>query len=57
MIKNNEDGTFSFITDSDAEKLHKYDEIVKLLDERSPYKGNRETCDLIRAIVKRGEKK
>ena len=39
-----------------AEKTRKYDEIVKILEERSPYGGKRETCDMIRAIVK-GENK
>lgn len=52
MIKTNADGTISIINDEDAVKLRKYDEIVKILNERDPYGGNRETCDMIRSIVK-----
>lgn len=39
------------IPDEVAEKLKRYEKIVKILEERSPYSGNRETCDTIREII------
>ena len=39
------------VPDEVAKKIHKYDRIVEILAERSPYGGNRETCDMIRAIA------
>lgn len=39
------------VPDEVSDKIRKYDEIVKILSERSPYNGNRETCDMIREII------
>lgn len=49
--KDNTDGTFSIISDPDAEKLRKFDKIVEILSGSDPYHGNRETCDKIRRVT------
>lgn len=39
------------VPDELAEKIYKYDSIVDVLNNSTPYRHNRETCDTIRKIV------
>lgn len=51
MIKTHTDGMHYTIPQEWADKIEKYDSIVELLEQRSPYEGNRETCNRIRKLV------
>ncbi len=53
MIKTHTDGMHYTIPDEWAEKLIKFEEIKKVLEERDPYHDNRGTCNKIREIVRK----
>lgn len=46
------DGQGYIIPDEWADKIRKFDEIAMTLEVRNPYTHNRETCNIIRQIVK-----
>lgn len=56
MIKTHTDGMHYHIPKEWNEKLKKYDRIVTLLESRSKYSGNRETCNMIREIINENQK-
>lgn len=52
MIVRAEDGMHYQIPDTWAEKVKKYDQIEKIINESDPFHGNRNTCSRIREIVR-----
>lgn len=57
MIKTHTDGMHYTIPQEWASKLDKYDKIVKVIAESTPYSGNRDTCNKIRQIIMEKEDK
>lgn len=57
MIMRAENGLHYDLPDEWAIKIRKFEQIEKLLDERTPYTENRITCNMIREIVKGGTDK